>query len=251
MISKQFELSGKKAVVAGESKFWASHIVAALAGAGADVAVIGKASMRLDAAVQEAVKAGRKGLALPADVKNAAQVKAVIDKAAKEFGRIDILVNAADARFGKPFLQTAETEWQTVMNANLGAAVNTCKAVGPLMIAQKKGRIINVVSCLAERGMANSSAYCAAMGGVLQLTRALSLEWALEGVTVNAIGTGWFTEDRKAASDETDPLVRYIPAKHYGLPDDIGSLVVYLASDATSFTTGQFMYVDGALMAHA
>jgi len=86
------------------------------------------------------------------------------------------------------------------------------------------------------------------MGGVLQLTRALAQEWALQGITVNAIGTGWFTEPGKPVDEA---LARYIPEKRYGKPEEIGSLVVYLASDITEFTTGQFMFVDGGLMAHA
>jgi len=251
MTSKRFELSGKKAVVTGESRFWSKYLVAALASAGADVAVVGKKSVRMDSAVAEAVKAGKKGLALATDVKNAVQVKTAIDMAVEEFGGIDILVNAADIPFGKPFMDTSDNEWQTVMDANLGAVVNTCKAAGPHMLAQENGRVINVISCLAERGMANSTAYCVAMGGVLQLTRALALEWALEGITVNAVGTTWFTEDKEAAQDANDPLARYIPAKHYGLPEDVPSVVLYLASDATHFTTGQFMWVDGGLMCHA
>lgn len=251
MTSKRFELDGKKAVVAGESRFWSKYLVAALASAGADVAVVGKKSARMDSAVAEAVRAGKKGLALTADVRNAVQVKTAIDQAVGELGRIDILVNAADIPFGKPFMETSDNEWQTVMDANLGTVVNTCKAAGAHMLEQENGRIINVVSCLAERGMANSSAYCVSMGGVLQLTRALALEWALKGITVNAVGTTWFTEDKEAAQDGSDPLARYIPAKHYGSPEDIPSVVMYLAADATRFTTGQFMWVDGGLMCHA
>jgi len=251
MTAKRFELNGKQAIVAGESPFWSKYIAAALAKAGADVAIIGKKSTRMDAALNEVKQTGRTALAAVADVTSAAQVKTAVEKVHSQSGKIDILVNVADIRLGKPFLDTSENEWQAVMTGNLVAAMNTCKAVGPIMLAQKHGRIINLVSCLAERGMPNSSAYCVAMGGVLQLTRALSLEWALEGITVNAIGTGWFKEDKKEAFNEADPLARYIPAKHYGLPDDIAPVVVYLASDATSFTTGQFMYVDGALMAHA
>jgi len=96
--------------------------------------------------------------------------------------------------------------------------------------------------------MVNGSAYCVSMGGVLQLTRALAPEWALEGVTVNAIGTGWFNDPDRPVDER---LARYIPGKRYGQPDEIGSLVVYLASDVTEFTTGQFMFVDGGVMAHA
>jgi len=251
MTAKRFALKGKKAIITGESPYWAKYIAGALAQAGADVAIIGKKSARLEAAAAEVKKAGRRGLGVEADATSLTQMKNAVAKIAGELGKIDILVNAADIRLGKPFLDTSENEWQAVMTGNLVAAVNACKAAGPGMLAQKKGRIINIVSCLAERGMANSTAYCAAMGGILQLTRALALEWALDGITVNAIGTGWFKTDKKEAFSETDPLAKYIPAKHYGLPEDIGAVVVYLASDATDFTTGQFMYVDGALMAHA
>ncbi len=251
MTAKRFELNGKQAIVAGESPFWSKYIAAALAKAGADVAIIGKKSARMDAALNEVKQTGRTALAAVADVTSAAQVKTAVEKIHSQSGKIDILVNVADIRLGKPFLDTSENEWQSVMTGNLMSAINTCKAVGPVMLARKHGRIINLVSCLAERGMPNSSAYCVAMGGVLQLTRALSLEWALEGITVNAVGTGWFKEDKKEAFNEADPLSRYIPAKHFGLPDDIAPVVVYLASGATNFTTGQFMYVDGALMAHA
>jgi len=134
------------------------------------------------------------------------------------------------------------------MDYNFNSVANFIRVAGRQMLVQKKGRIINIVSGLAERGMANGSAYCVSMGAVLQLTKTLALEWALAGITVNAIGTGWYTETGKAA-DET--LARYIPAKRYGKPEELGSLVVYLASDVTEFTTGQFMFVDGGLMAHA
>jgi NAD(P)-dependent dehydrogenase (short-subunit alcohol dehydrogenase family) len=134
------------------------------------------------------------------------------------------------------------------MDYNFKSALNFCRTAGKQMLKQKNGRIINIVSGLAERGIVNGSAYCVAMGGVLQMTRALALEWALKGITVNAIGTGWFTESGRQM-DET--LTRYIPVKRYGQPEEVGSLTVYLASDVTEFTTGQFMYVDGGLMAHA
>ena len=119
------------------------------------------------------------------------------------------------------------------------------------MLKQKKGRIINITTCLAERGLANGAAYCVAAGGVLQLSRALSLEWAPEGITVNAIGAGWFSEEGKTGIMQEDLLLRYLPLRRYGHPSEIGSLVVYLASDAADYIDGQFLYVDGALMAHS
>ncbi len=145
-------------------------------------------------------------------------------------------------------MKIKNAEWGKVMDYNFKSALNFCRAAGKPMLKQKKGRIINIVSGLAERGIVNGSAYCVSMGAVLQLTRALALEWARKGITVNAIGTGWFTEPGQPMDEA---LARYIPAKRYGQPEEVGSLVVYLASEVTEFTTGQFMFVDGGLMAHA
>jgi len=250
-MSEKFNLGGKTALVVGDSRFWTKYIVAALAEAGADIAVGAQNSQKLTEAVNEARRHERKAVAMPTDMTKPSQIAKMVEQAVAEFGKIDILVNAADLQFARPFMEVTEGEWQTVMDANLNSVFHCCQAVGKHMLSQKKGRIINVISCLAERGLANSAAYCVSMGGVLQLTRALALEWALEGITVNAIGTGWFAETEKTGIVDEDRLLRYLPLKRYGHPGEIGSLVAYLASDATSFVTGQFMYVDGGLMAHA
>ena len=249
MTAKAFLLKDKVALVAGDSKLWTKPVAAALAGAHADIAIAAKSSPKLTEAV-EAVReeTGRKAIPIPTDVTNATQVQEAVHQVIAEYGRIDILVNAGDIHFFQPFLEIKSAEWDKVMDYNFNSALNFCRATGKQMLEQKNGRIINIVSGLAERGMANGSAYCVAMGGVLQLTRALALEWALQGITVNAIGTGWFTEPGKPIDER---LARYIPVRRYGEPEEIGSLVVYLASDATEFTTGQLMYVDGGLMAHA
>ncbi len=248
MTARAFALKDKIAIVAGDNKFWTKPLVAALAAAGADIAVIAKNSSKLTEAVEAARKAGRKAIAIPTEVTSSPQVKKAVEQVIGEYGRIDILVNVADVPFFQPFLDIKVTEWDKVMDYNFNSVMNFCRTAGKQMLVQKKGRIINLISGLAERGIANGTAYCVSMGSVLQLTKALAQEWALQGVTVNAIGTGWFTESG-IATDET--LARYIPEKRYGKPEEIGSLVVYLSSDITDFTTGQFMFVDGGLMAHA
>ncbi len=251
MISGKFDLSGKTALVAGDSKFWSKYVAVALAQAGANVAVTAKSSKQLEEAVGEVQRLGRKAVAIPTNMTQSSQAQKMAEQAVTEFGKIDILVNAADLQFAKPFLEITKDEWLRVIEGNLTSTFLCCQAVGKHMLKQKKGRVINITSCLAERGMSNGAAYCAAMGGVLQLTRALALEWAREGITVNAIGAGWFSETEEAETVEEGRILRYLPLKRCGHPTEIGSLVVYLASDATEFTTGQFMYVDGALMAHA
>ena len=251
MVSEEFKLQGKKALVAGDSKSWSKYVASALAAAGADVAITARNSQKVEEAAGEVQSLGRRAIAIPTDMTKASQVQKAVEQVVSEFGKIDILVNAADLQFAKPFLETKAEEWQQVLEANLSPVFLCCQAVGKHMVAQKKGRIINVTSCLAERGLVNGTAYCAAVGGVLQLTRALALEWARDGITVNAIAAGWFSEAEKIGLVEEERLLRYLPLKRYGHPSEIGSLVVYLASDATDFVSGQFMYVDGAVMAHA
>jgi NAD(P)-dependent dehydrogenase (short-subunit alcohol dehydrogenase family) len=248
MTAKAFLLKDKVALVAGDSPLWTKSVAAALAGAGADVAIAAKSSPKLAEALEAVQKTGRKALALPLDVAKSAQVQKAVRQVVDQYGRLDILVNAGDIHFFKPFMKIKSSEWSKVMDLNFKSALNFCRAAAKPMLKQKNGRIINIVSGLAERGIVNGSAYCVSMGGVLQLTRALALEWARKGITVNAIGTGWFNEPGQPLDQA---LTRYIPAKRYGKPEEIGSLVVYLASEVTGFTTGQFMFVDGGLMAHA
>lgn len=251
MISGEFNLSGKKALVVGDSRFWLKYVAASLSEAGADVALAAKSPRKLEEAVAEARSLGRKAVAIQTDMTESSQVQSMVDRAVAELGKIDILVNSSDLQFARPFLETTEGEWRRVMEANLTSVFLSCQAVGKHMLAQKKGRIINVTSCLAERGLANCAAYCSAAGGVLQLTRALALEWARAGITVNAIGAGWISETDRTGLAQEELLLRYVPLNRYGHPGEIGSLVVYLASDTTDFVSGQFLYVDGAVMAHA
>ena len=250
MISEAFNLDGKTALVAGDSSYWTRYLATALAEAGADVAIAAKNPQKVDEAVAEVQRLGRQAVAIPTDTTKSAEVNRMVEKAVAECGKIDILVNAADLQFAKPCLEIREDEWHRVMAADSTSVFLCCQAVGRQMLQQKKGRIINVISCLAERGLINGAAYCMAMGSVLQLTRVLDLEWARHGITVNAIGTGWMSETEKTGEPQEDLLIKYLPLRRYGHPKELGPLLVYLASDATDFFSGQFLYVDGAVMSH-
>jgi len=250
MVSREFQLNGKVAIVAGTGRFWAKYAAAALAEAGADVAVAGKNARKVQEAVAEVQRLGRKGMGIPTDLTQFSQIQKMVEQVVARLGKIDILVNCNDIRFAKPALEVTKGEWHRVLDTNLTSVFLCCQAAGKEMLNQKKGRIINITSVLADRGLANSSAYCAAMGGVLQLTRSLNIEWAREGITVNAIGAGWFSETDRMGLEDEDALLRYLPLKRYGQPKEIGSLVVYLSSDATEYITGQFLYADGAVTSH-
>ncbi len=248
MVAGEFSLQGKKALIAGDSRYWARYAAAAFAEAGADVAVAAQNPQKLSLAAKEAERFGRKVLTITADMTEETEVQSMVKQFLARFGQIDILVNAADIHFARPFLEMTKAEWDKMFNINLDSVFNCCQAVGREMLKQKKGRIINITSCLAERGMANSTAYCASMGGVLQLTRSLALEWARDGITVNAIGAGWMSETERTGVPDEEKLIKYIPVRRYGKPGEIGPALVYLASDEASFLTAEFIYVDGAVM---
>ncbi|TMB64922.1 MAG: SDR family NAD(P)-dependent oxidoreductase, partial [Chloroflexi bacterium] len=168
MVVEQFSLAGKAALVIG-----ASNPVAA------------------NSCANEIWALDRKGSAQAIDAADEKDVDSLVARANSEFGRLDILVNAQDLHFAKPALEISLAEWRRVVDANLTGVFLACRAAGREMFRRESGRIINISSVLAERGMANGSAYCAAQAGVLNLTRALALEWARSDVTVNAVGAGW------------------------------------------------------------
>ena len=257
MVTKQFELSGKVALVLGGGSALGRAIGVALAEAGADVAftslsVNRQEEVAANSAVNEVWALGRKGFAAAIDATDASQVEAAVRRTVDELGRLDILVNNPDLPFAKPLADTTPDEWQRVLVANLSAVFFACRAAGAVMLPQGKGRIINVTSILGERGLSNSTAYCAAKAGVMNLTRALALEWARTGVTVNGIGVGFLEDVSGIGQDESlkEALEKYLPLRRLARASEMAGLAVYLASDASGFITGQTIFVEGGALAH-
>ncbi|HXG20418.1 MAG TPA: SDR family oxidoreductase [Methylomirabilota bacterium] len=253
MSLEAFTLQGKTALVIGASTAIGHAIALALAEAGADIAVASTLSHQREAEAislccSELQARGCKAIAQTLDASNENEVNALVQRTVTELGQLDILVNAPDLPFAKPVTDISLGEWRRVLEINLTGPYLACRAVAGPMLARGTGRIINVVSPLGERGMINGSAYCAAQAGVLNLTRALALEWARQGVTVNAIGAGW-TEGMGLIADKAlqQQLMRYIPQRRLAQPDDIAAAAVYLASDSTGFVTGQVIWIDGAV----
>ena len=253
MSLEAFVLKGKTALVIGASTAIGYATAVALAEAGADAGLATTLATQREAeaaslCLSDVQARGRKGFVQKIDASSETAVNALVQRTVAELGRLDILVNAHDLPFAKPVANVSLLEWERVLEVNLTGPYLACRAAAGPMLAQEKGRVINVVSPLGERGMTNGSAYCAAQAGVLNLTRALALEWARSGITVNAIGAGW-TEGMGMIADAAlqQQLTRYIPQRRLAKPEDIAAAAVYLASDSAGFITGQILWMDGAV----
>jgi NAD(P)-dependent dehydrogenase (short-subunit alcohol dehydrogenase family) len=253
---KQFSLEGKAALVIGASRPVGRAVAVALADAGADVAVstttrLQSEEVAVNSCTNEVRALNRKGFAATIDAASEIDIQSLLTRTLSELQRLDVLVNAHDLAFAKPLPEVTPNEWRRVMDVNLTGVYLACRAAARPMLSQESGRIINVVSLLAERGMVNGAAYCAAQAGVMNLTRALALEWARSGITVNAIGAGW-TEGMGLLADEDArrQLERYLPSKRLARPEEIAGMAVYLASDTAEYLTGQVVWVEGGALSH-
>jgi len=249
MVHKDFSLEGKVALLVEEGQSWLQSLASSLAEAGADIVIASRNRKEIKKAANTIKNMGRKILTIPFNLTSYKQVEKMVTAIIDQWGKIDILVNIIDLQFAKPLIEITNEEWNRVMKTNLTIPFNCTKAVGRHMLERKEGKIITITSCLAERGLPNCTAYCASKGGVVQFTRSLALEWARQNIRVNAIGVGWTSDnDRQGIVD--DRLIRFIPLRRLCQIGDIGPLLVYLASDASSYVTGQTYFISGGVMAH-
>ncbi len=255
-MQEQFSLAGKNALVIGASNSLGRAAAVALAEAGANVAVTTTTrapgeEVAANSCANEIWALNRKGFAQSIDAADDDDVQSAVQRTLSELGALDTLVNAQDLPFAKPLTEISPSEWRRVIDVNLTGVYLACRAAAAVMLPRGSGRIINISSTLGERGMVNGSAYCAAQAGVLNLTRALALEWARNGITVNAIGAGW-TEGMGIIGGEDGKLQleRYLPYKRLARPDEIAGVAVYLASDAAVYLTGQVIWIEGGALSH-
>lgn len=246
MTLPQWDLSGKVALVTGGGSALGRAAALALAQAGVEVAVVAKEATSAEATAAEVRQVGRRALALVADVSDPAGASRAVQDTVAAHGRLDILVNGEEAPFAKPVAEISADEWRRVLDGNLSSTFFCCQAAIPQMLSQGKGKIINLVSGLAERGLAHASAFSAAKAGVVALTRSLAVELVRQGISVNAVGVGWF----EGEDFITAPLHRFIPMRRPGQPDEIGGAVVYLAAPASDIVTGETFYIDGGVLCH-
>lgn len=243
----KMKLDGKTAIVTGAGQGIGRGIALALAREGAKVVVNDISSKIMDVA-KEVVNIGSEALAVRADVTNDEETKEMAKTVVERFGRIDILVNNAGIYPSKPLAEMTEEEWDRVITINLKGTFNCTKAVLPKMIEQGSGAIINISSIAGPIvGFINLTHYAASKAGVSGFTRAAALELAQHGIRVNAIAPGVIeTPGTKAAGEEAlRQMEQSIPLKRIGTPEDVAGLTVFLASEASSYITGQLITVDG------
>jgi len=243
-------LKDQVAIVTGGSRGIGRAICRAFADEGAKVACVYRGSeAAAQALAQEVQQAGGFVLPLQCDVSHHDGALKVAERVEKEWGRLDILVNNAGVIKDDLFVRMEPDAWQTVLQTNLGGVFNFCKAVGYTMMKQRRGRIINISSVAAEHVNPGQTNYAASKGAINAFTRALAVELAGRGVTVNAIAPGFIETDMSEAvrNKAGDLIKKMIPMKRLGQPDDIAKAAVFLASADAAYLTGQVITVDGGL----
>ena len=248
----EFDLTDRTAIVASAGGGETPHLAAALAEAGAQVFAVARHPESLEAmrdAVAGVTGGAVYGCAGRWDTPEG--VAAIITAFGAAHERVDILVNDTRSFFAKPAAEITLEEWDELHNRNVRATFLLTQAVGQQMLSQQHGRIVNVISNLAERGIHNCSAFSATQSAVLSLTRSLAVEWGRSEIRVNAIGSGWSTaEDIPLEKQREELLVRYTPLRRLGHPRDLAALLVFLCSSFCDYPTGQPIYIDGGSNAH-
>ncbi|KAH7826622.1 putative 3-oxoacyl-[acyl-carrier protein] reductase [Monocercomonoides exilis] len=248
-----FDLKGKFAIVTGASSGLGVQFAHALVRQGAAVALFARREEKLDKVVVDLEKMGGRAIAIQCDVSNPEQVDAAVKQAHDAFGRIDILVNNAGIIKDVPAESTKTEDWKAVIDTNVNGTFYVARAVAKYMIEQKYGKIINTGSIHSSVAIhpevQHMSAYATSKGGIHLMTRALAAEWAKYNITVNAIGPGCFpsemTEDALEESEYRKFIENRVPMKRHGRDGELDGALIYFASDASTYTTGQLLKVDG------
>ena len=244
------DLSGRTSLVTGAGQGIGKATALSLSKSGSNVVAVDIDSEGIERLVADLKSRGSRALAVKADISIAKEVNLAVDQAEKEFGGVDILVNNAGVIVRKPAEDITEEEWNHVLDVNLkGPFICSCTVAKRLIYKRKGGRIINISSIMGAVGLTDRSAYSSSKSGLFGLTRDLSIEWAKHGITVNAVCPGWiiteFTKNYFAKEDVKKYLLDRTPLGRFGTPEEVASMITYLASDMASFVTGGIFFVDG------
>jgi NAD(P)-dependent dehydrogenase (short-subunit alcohol dehydrogenase family) len=250
-VRELFDLSGKVAIVTGGGSGIGRQMAEGLAEAGANLVLCARKAERCEQAAGELEQLGVRALGLGCDVRDPAQVEAVVRRTRDELGGIDVLVNNAGTVWGAAPEDMPLEGWQKVVDVNLTGAFLFAQAAGRVMIESGGGSIVNIASVAGLHGappeVVNTIVYHATKGGVIAFTRDLAWKWARHGIRVNAIAPGWFPSDMSSfvLDAQGEELIRRIPLGRFGGPEDLKGVVVFLASPASAYVTGHTLVVDG------
>ena len=251
MSASLFDLAGRTAIVTGCSRGLGQYLARALAKAGANLVITARGVNSLAEFKAEIESLGRNCVALACDVRSHDSITQMVAQAFEQCPEIDILVNNAGCNVRKPALDVTWDDWNLILDTNLRGTFFVAQAVARHMVERGYGRIINIGSVTCVSGYAGLGPYGASRGGVKQLTMSLADDWGRYGITVNCLAPGWFKTSQNAVMYEdqewVDYLVDRIPLKRPGQPNDLDGTVVFLASDASAYITGQTILVDGGI----
>ena len=253
MCVELFSLRDKVALVTGAGKGLGKSMALALSESGAHVVVVSRTLPDIEATAKEIQENGGKSLPIAVDVTKEEGVVRMVETILREFKTIDILVNNVGTFIGGPLLESSIEDWHKMLEINLTSTYLCSKVVGKHMVERKNGKIINISSALGIFGARDSGAYCASKGGVIQLTKALAIEWAKYNINVNSIAPYSLETEKTMTMLENEKvkktLISKIPLSRIGQPSDVSGTVVFLASKASDYITGQVIFVDGGFSA--
>jgi 2-deoxy-D-gluconate 3-dehydrogenase len=247
------QLTNKIALITGGGRGLGRAIALAYADAGADVAIASRSPEQLNEVADLIRAKHRRALVIETDVSDSAAVTQMVTSTRKEFGRIDILVNSAGVGWAERVDAMSDGTFDWIVKTNLYGTFYACRETLRVMIAQKSGCIINIASVSGARAISGLGAYAATKGGVIQLTKTIALENTRHNIRANVLAPGYFRTDLNAAvldDPEAGPkLLRLIPMRRAGRPEELTALAVYLASDEASYVTGETFFISGGMMA--